>query len=156
MNKFKSILLTASIAVSLLFIGCTSTGTTPQFSPQMGADLVQLSTSVGGTVLLRNNPQYIPAAQAIALGVDVALAASPTLTIDGINQFISTTALAKGVNPIDVPLFQTLADAIYQAYTAQFKTAVVTSTDPNVLLYVNAFKNGLTTAAAGASAFPKK
>jgi hypothetical protein len=127
-------------AASLFFAGCANG---PQVTPETGAALVRSTVGVGLTLVLNKNPKYTAAASALAAGIDVAIANTPTLTLQGIDAYVVQVCLKNGVSQEDTALFTGLANTIYTVYVAQFKPTVISSADPKVLLYVSAFKDGI-------------
>jgi hypothetical protein len=142
------------VALLAVLCGCAS-GQKFTVSPALGAAAVRLTVGVGGGMALNKNPRYILAARALADGIDVAISKTPTLTLENIDAWVATVCEKNNVPPEDVGLFVGLANAIYAGYTETFKTQVVSTADPNVLLYVNAFKAGISDAVIGA-AIPRK
>lgn len=136
MKKLTSLLLVACLFVA----GCASG---PQVTPETGAALVRSTVGVGLTLVLNKNPKYTAAASALAAGIDVAIANTSTLTIAGIDAYVVDVCKKNGVSDEDSALFTGLANTIYTVYVAQFKPTVISSADPKVLLYVNAFKDGV-------------
>lgn len=142
------------VALIAVLSGC-ATGQKFTVSPALGAAAVRLSVGVGGGMALNKNPRYVPAARALADGIDAAISTTPTLTLENIDAWVATVCEKNNVPSEDVGLFVSLANAIYAGYTQEFKTQVVSTADPNVLLYVQAFKAGISDAVIGAS-IPKK
>lgn len=146
----KTLLSLLAACILSITTGCTNG---PQFkvSPRTGANLVRVAVMAGVAPVLNKNPKYIPAAQAIGAGISAALANSPTITPDLISQYVSTVCKKNNVADEDIPLFITLAQTIYESYAAEYQPEVISSTDPNVLLYVYAFRDGLLAASSIAS-----
>jgi len=131
---------------------CSACSTTPiKITPETGAMLVRISVMAGVAPMLSNNPKYIPASEALAMGIGAALQQNMTITPELISQYVNRVCREKGVSENDIPLFVTLAETIYDTYVATYKPTVINSTDPNALLYINAFRDGLLAAATIAS-----
>jgi hypothetical protein len=135
-----------------LFCAACSNGPQVKVTPETGAVLVRISVMAGVAPVLNNNPKYIPAAEALGAGISGALIENMTITPELIAQYVTRVCRNHNVAESDIPLFVTLAETIYDAYVATYKPAVVNSADPTALLYVNAFREGLLSAAAIASA----
>lgn len=136
----RTLLLVIACAVSLT--GCQTAGTTsPETRAAASAFMTRASVAVGVTLALRNNPQYIQAAAALADGVDVALAGDPELTRDSIREWVRVIALKNHVRENDVPLFALLADSVYAGYVAVY--GVPKPKDSRVLLFSSAFRDGI-------------
>jgi len=140
------------IAACILF-SITGCANAPQFkmSPELGAASVRVSVTVGAGLVLNKNPKYIPVTEALANGISAAISTSAVITPGLIAQYVTQVCEKYKVSSDDVGLFITLATTIYDTYVATYKPTVISSTDPNVLLYVNAFRDGLLAAAAIAS-----
>jgi hypothetical protein len=138
----------------LFGIFCASCANVGQvkITPETGAVLVRISVMAGVAPVLNNNPRYIPAAEALATGISAALTSNPTITSQLIGDYVYRVCKQNGVSDSDIPLFATLAETIYDTYVATYKPAVISSTDPNALLYIYAFRDGMLSAAAIASA----
>jgi len=134
-----------------LFCAACANGPQLKITPETGAVLVRISVMAGVAPMLNNNPKYIPAAEALALGIGAALKENMTITPELISQYVTRVCREKSVSENDIPLFVTLAETIYDTYVATYKPTVINSTDPNALLYINAFRDGLLSAATIAS-----
>jgi hypothetical protein len=135
-----SALCSLCLCVSLLSSAC---GTV---SPQTGATTLRLTTSIGAGRILQNNPRYIPAAQALAAGIETAISAKATLTPENIAAFVRDLCANYDVAPPDAAEFVNLAVAIYETYVDTYRVQIVNTADPNVLLYIEAFRRGLLSA----------
>jgi hypothetical protein len=133
-------LLMVPFLACLLFSGCANA---PQITPETGVAIVRSTVGVGLTLVLNKNPKYTAAAGALAAGIDVAISKSQTLTIQGIDSYVVDVCLKNGVSQEDTALFTGLANTIYTIYVAQYKPSVIISSDPKVILYVMAFKDGV-------------
>jgi hypothetical protein len=149
-SLFAAVLLAA---VCLIPAGCQ---TVPNPSPAQGAALERVLVSTAATLALNKNPQYIPAATALYLGIDAAVAQESAITPENIAAFVHRICSIHGVTPADEAIFTNLAQSVYQVYSATYKPAVVSSADPQVLLYVGAFRDGLHDAVAAVSAAPPR
>jgi hypothetical protein len=136
-GAFLALLLT--LPVSVINSSCSSIAANPQGT----AAALRISVGVGASLALNNNPKYAPAVAALAQGIDAAISQSATINPAQITAYVNAVCLKYGVKPVDVAIFDGLALSIYQMYVTTYKPAVVSSTDPTVLLYVNAFKDGL-------------
>jgi hypothetical protein len=145
-KKLSRLTALLSVFVAILGTGCATSFQSP--SPQQGAASVRVATSTGVTFALSNNPDYAPAIAALAAGIDAALSESATLDPAKISAFVRRICAAHDVRPADVPIFVNLATGIYQAYVTAYRPQIVSATDPNVLLYIQAFKGGLLDALA--------
>ena len=134
-----------------LFCAACANGPQLKVSPETGAILVRISVMAGVAPVLSNNPKYIPAAEALGTGIGAALAQNMTITPELIAQYVTRVCKEHNVADSDTTLFITLAETIYDTYVATYKPTVINSTDPNALLYINAFRDGLLSAAAIAS-----
>jgi hypothetical protein len=143
-------LLALCITASLFLSGCANGPI--KATPETGAVLVRISVMAGVAPVLNNNPKYIPAAEALATGISAALTSNATITPQLIGDYVYRVCKQHGVSDSDIPLFSTLANTIYEAYVATYKPTVISSTDPNALLYIYAFRDGMLSAAAIASA----
>lgn len=142
--KLKAIaLIFAAVLAALSFTGCVSNAPQIKVTPEQGAAAVRVAVSTGATLALANNPKEVPVAQALVAGIDVAVAANTTVTPEGIRSFVTDICAQYNVPANRVPLYVALSLNAYNAYTTAYKTQVVSATDPTVLLYVTAFKNGL-------------
>ncbi len=138
--KIRLLLLVAAVAA--VFTGCA---TTPKatMTPEQGAATIRAFTSTGATLALSKNPKVIPVAAAIAAGVDVALAGNEALTAESIANYVKAICVKHEVSVAETAVFINLAQTVYNTYVASYKPGVVSAADPRVLLYANAFKNGL-------------
>lgn len=132
--------LFSCLLIFALFSGCANMGTV---TPETGAAIVRTTVGASLTLVLNKNPKYTGAASAISAGIDVAIANTSTLTIAGIDAYVVDVCRKNGVSDEDSALFTALANTIYTVYVSQFKPTVISSADPKVLLYVNAFKDGV-------------
>lgn len=121
-------------------------------SPEQGAAIERVLVSTSATLALNKNPQYVPAATALADGIDAAVTENAIITADSIAAFVHQVCASHGVTPADEVLFKSLAISVYQVYLVTYKPNVISSTDPQVLLYVHAFRDGLRDAVAVVSA----
>lgn len=134
-----------------LFCAACANGPQLKITPETGAVLVRISVMAGVGPVLSNKPKYIPAAEALATGISAALTQNMTITPELIAQYVTRVCKEHSVSDSDIPLFVILAETIYDTYVATYKPTVINSTDPNALLYINAFRDGLLSAAAIAS-----
>ncbi len=72
--------------------------------------------------------------------------ATVDITPENIASFVKQITTRNGVPPADAAIFITLAQQIYTTYTATYKVQVVTVTDPRAMLFISAFKDGLSDA----------
>lgn len=135
-SKIIAIALVAILSLSLL-PSCAN------ITPATGSSLVRLTVGVGLTPVLSKNRKYIPVAEALAAGIDVAIGSSTTITLSGINFYVKGICEKEKVPEEDIIIFTGLADTIYNTYVEQYKVATISTADPKVLLYVAAFKNGV-------------
>jgi len=140
MKNIKISVALVAVLIAGLFSSCANG---PQVTPETGAALVRSSVGVGLTLVLNKNPKYTAAASALAAGIDVAIASNSTLTLSAIDAYVSQVVIKNGVSAEDSALFTALANTIYTVYVSQYKPTVISSSDPKVLLYVNAFKEGV-------------
>lgn len=136
------------LAVPLIPTGCQSF---QKPSPEQGAALERVVVGAAATLALNKNPQYVPAATALAVGIDAAVAQNAIITPESIAAFVHQVCAGHGVTVQDEAIFANLAQSVYQVYTATYKPQVVSSADPQVLLYVGAFRDGLRDAVAAVS-----
>lgn len=134
--------LAAFAAMALLcFSGCAST-------PQGRAVALRMVVSTGGTPALANNPRYIPVAEALVAGIDVALERTPTVTAENIRTYVRRICALHGLDDAETAVFVNLAQTVFVACQAELNATVVRSTDPVVRMYALAFKDGLRDALA--------
>jgi hypothetical protein len=131
-------LIIAIVIVATLFgTSCASV------APQQGAAAVRVTTSTGVTLALSNNPDYASAVAALASGIDAAVTESASIDPTSIAAFVRRICAAHHVREKDIPVFVNLAGVAYQAYVTTYRPQVVSAADPNVVLYLQAFKAGL-------------
>lgn len=128
--------------MSSLLGGCANVGQV-KIDPVVGASLVRVTVGLGLIPVLNKNPKYKPAVAALAVGIDSVITSNATITPPLIAQFVTDICRKNGVADSDIAVFVGLAQTIYTTYVATYKPVVVSSADPNVLLYVTAFKDGL-------------
>ena len=135
----------ACAALALCLSACTSAPNTPYTppTPEQFAPALRATVATGATLALQKNPRYLPAAWALVMGIDAAVLGTGELTQENIATFVKEITTRHGVPAEDAPIFITLAQQIYLTYTATYKVQVVKTTDPRVLLFVTAFKDGL-------------
>jgi hypothetical protein len=140
------------ILLSLLLAGCSALPTMP--SPESGAAAVRIAVSSAGTLALARNPGYVPVARDLITGIDAAVGDGATITPETIREFVRRICAKRGLPAADSAVFVSLTLTAYDTYETTYKTAVVKSTDPVVLLYVEAFKRGLSDAVLAISQAP--
>ncbi len=129
----------ALAAILLSLSGCANF----KMTPALGATAVRLTVGAGLGPVLSNNPKYVPVALALSAGIDAAIGNSTVLTLSGIDAYVKGVCEKYKLPDSDVAIFTNLVHAIYIGYTEEFKVTVIKTSDPQVLLYVNAFKNGV-------------
>lgn len=135
------------LLICALFSGC-ATGSGGGMSAQQGAAALRVAVSTGATLSLAKNPRYIPLAQALAAGIDGALEEASEITPAAIARYVRAVCAKHDCPPADTAVFVNLAQAVFTAYVTAYRPQVVRATDPVVLLYALAFKNGLADAIA--------
>jgi len=134
-------------AIVALFSGCAN-GPPVKITAAQGAMIEKIGIMAGLAPVLNNNPKYIPAAEALAFGINAALTNNPTITPQLISDYVFRVCKQNGVSESDIPIFETLTQTIYEAYIVSFQPTVISSTDPNAILYINAFRDGMLAAAS--------
>lgn len=146
--------LSLQLSAFSFFTGCASTSTT---SPATPADVqarralaVEAALSIGLVPVLQNNPDYIPAAQAVAATLDTIT--KDTLTPEDITAFIA----AAPVKEKDRPTVSAIVVGAWLAYSAVDPNATGVPVQPAVKPFLNAAARGLRSAASAAIANPKR
>lgn len=147
MKILRSITLFVSALCAFFISGCVS-APHAQISPEQGAAAVRVLVSGSATITLSKNPNYAPVAAALAAGIDAAISDGKDITPESISSFVHIVAANHHLSAPDAAVFTNLAISVYQLYVATYKPAVVKAADPRVLLYVQAFKDGLNDAVA--------
>ncbi len=137
------------LALGIALIGLTACQTAQTDILSIG---LRTTVAVGASASLSKNPQYIASAQALVDGIDIAITENVTITKESIAKFVNDVAVRTKLPPAEAIVFTSLAQQIYTVYVEKYKVQVVKSADPTVLIYVNAFKGGLTDAIAAVNA----
>lgn len=139
------------LATALALGGCA---TTPHISVsvEQGAAGVRFATATAATLALNKNPSCTPIAAALSAGIDMAISKATVLTPEEISGFVRAICAEHKASAGDTAFFVTLAVGFHQAYVTTFKDPIVNATDPRVLQYVHAFRDGLNDAVAAVTA----
>lgn len=134
-----------TLLIALTFSGCATTGfKAPSVEQSLAIERALVSTTA--TLALAKNPAQLPAARAIVVGIDLAIAENITLTPEQIGRFVKSIGAKHGLTPIEAALFTNLAVTVYQNVVATTGNPIVKAADPTTLRYVRAFKDGLSDA----------
>jgi len=161
----KKIALTVIVGYVLLFgtiacflalgSGCASTSTsTAKLTPEEGAATLRDTVSVSALLILRNNPDYLPAVQAVATAIDAFVLSANTdvITQQAIDDFVKGIALRNGVRAEDVPLFLNITRRFTRLYMDTYHVDLVHRMDPGVTLWVQAVSDGIADALSAINA----
>lgn len=146
----KRLLILLTLGAALLSFTACQTAQTDIISISL-----RTTVAIGASASLSKNPAYITSAQALIDGIDIAITQNATITKGGIAKFVNDVAARTGLPTVETIVFTSLAQQIYTVYVEKYKTTVIKSADPAVLIYVNAFKNGLSDAIAAVNASKK-
>jgi hypothetical protein len=145
--KMTKPILGGLLAISLSLSGCQTS--TQADKTAVAVVALQVATTTGAMMALKNNPKYVPAARAIISGLDKTLAGEVPITSELISTFIGQIGEKYGLKPDETAVFVTLATTVYEAYLAQYQPKIVLSSDPNAQKYIKAFRDGLAVSVAG-------
>lgn len=147
MKKHITVLFAAVMAFVLCSCQTPSGGTTPTTPPDpaAGALLFQTVESGAAYLALKNNPKYVPAAQAMVQALDVALAGTAVINGQTIQAFVQQLAAQKHMDPGEALFLSGLAGAAYEFYAAKYHVPAsgILITNASAHAYVQAFRNGL-------------
>jgi len=150
----KPALIIALVHVAALFALCflpgcvssTSTGV-PTSSEQSWANGVGDFLSLGLAPVLANNPDYIPAAQ--ALGATLGTFTGDTLTPDNVAALVATAAAkAQGFSVKDQKTVTALINAAWARYAKNYQGNANAAIRPDVKLFLAAAADGIAAAVA--------
>lgn len=119
-------------------------GTTPT-DPAAGAMLFQTVESGVAYLALKNNPKYVPAAQAMVQALDVALTGTAVINAQTIQAFVQQLAAQKHMDPGEALFLSGIAGSAWEFYAAKYKVPAtgILITNASAHTYVLAFRNGL-------------
>jgi ABC-type amino acid transport substrate-binding protein len=146
--KIRTTLVLASALCALSLSGCASTATAPRPTAELGAAGLRIATSTGATMALNKNPEYVGVAAALATTIEGSLVSQSNITPQVIGEYVAFVCKQHNVAREDIALWVNLAQTVYAAYVTAYKPAVVSGSDPNVILYALAFADGLRDAIA--------
>lgn len=141
------LILSIGFAAILAFTSCNSTTNAPAApTPEQGAALLRVSVSTAAVLVVRNNPSYVTALQALATALDALVigTTNDVITQEAIDQFVKGIAKRNGVADADLPLFINLTHEFTRTWQDTFKVPVITKNDPNVALWITAVRDGIT------------
>jgi hypothetical protein len=144
------------VGVLLLFLlnftsGCTTIKQADAQQIDTAAASIKFAVSQGLSPVLANNPEYVPAVQALSAGVSGVLLLEGGVTDVSARAFVAGIALKQ---PLDAKTQAIMAGVIvdaYQFYVDAYKPKVAASLDPNAAKLIAAFQAGVAQAVARAS-----
>ncbi len=137
------------LSAALFLSGC-ATGSRPALTPEQGAAVLRVTIASGATIALNNNPKLVPAAQAIAAGIGGALSYEHQISSAALAGWVRSVCAAHEIPPSDIPPLIALVQTAHTLFAATYP-GVVSTADPRVVLYANAFQAGLDDALAAIS-----
>lgn len=117
-----------------------------------GIAIAQPLVSGGLSLILRNNPTYIPVASKV--GADLAALNYSDLTLTGINAAVTAAVTKEGGDPALAAILSSGLDAGLAGYLAAVAESSLAS-DPNAQLVLQALGTAITNGASIAAANPK-
>jgi hypothetical protein len=148
----KAFLIGISVPFLFLFQGCATTGTVGNMTSAQAVAIAQPFVSGGLTLILQNNPTYIPLASQV--GADLTSSNFNDLTITGINLVVSKAVAARGGTPALAAILEASVDAGLGAYLENVGEAALAN-DPNAQTILKDLGAAITTGANAAQANPK-
>lgn len=142
----KSIKLIAIVACLFGATACQTVKTATDQQMNIATASIQFSVSEGLGLVLQNNPNYVPAVQAVNDAVSGVLLAAGGVTQQSADNFVAGIALKY---PMDVKTQKAIANVLvdaYQFYVQAFKPTVTPNLDPNAVKLVQAVQAGITQA----------
>jgi hypothetical protein len=139
-------LLAFAFVAMLAFTSCNSTTNAPAApTPEQGAALLRVSVSTAAVLVVRNNPSYVTALQAVGTALDALVIGTTdeVITQEAIDQFVKGIAKRNGVADADLPLFINLTHEFTRTWQDTFKVPVIHRLDPNVTLWIAAVRDGI-------------
>ncbi len=143
----RSLLLLATLALAGVLAGCTSRPQ-PAGAPDFGVAATRIATSQLVMPVLANNPGYEPALVALAAGIEGAIILDRGVTPESVRALVDAVG---GKYDLDEKTRVLAAAAIldfYDLYAETYKGGVIDASDPRVLRYLQAFRDGVQTGIA--------
>jgi hypothetical protein len=140
------------LAVLFLPTGCATTGTLGSMTSAQAVLIAQPLVSAGLSLVLRNNPSYIPVATKV--GTDLSTANWADLTTSGINAVVAASVAKAGGDPATTAILSSALDAGLVAYLEAVGESALAK-DPNAQTVLQDLGSAIGTAATIATANPK-
>lgn len=136
------------LGLCALFSGCATTGKLGSMTSAQALTIAQPVVSAGLTLVLDNNPSYIPIATKV--GADLTAANYTDLTTLGINSLVTAAVTKEGGTPQLAAIVSGALDAGVAGYLVAVGETALTN-DPNAVPVLQALGTAISAGAAAAT-----
>lgn len=138
----RSLLTLAAALCALAFSGCTSSPQSTS-SPDMAIAATRIATSQLVMPVLANNPEYEPALIALAAGIEGAIVLDQGVTPESVRALVDAVGAKFALDEKTRVIAAGAILDFYDLYADTYKPGVVSATDPTLLKYLTAFRDGV-------------